>query len=60
MNDGGGLRRRDCQAVVDGFVDGAVSGDGKEGAVAEGEGMSFLTIQLLNQTSTFPIQLSPK
>ncbi len=46
--------------MVDGFVDGAVSGDGEEGAVAEGEGMSFLTIQLLNQTSTFPIQLSPK
>ena len=37
MNDGRRLRRQDRQAVVDGFVDGAVSGDGKEGAVAEGE-----------------------
>ncbi len=46
--------------MVDGVGQRAVSRDGKEGAVAEGEGMSFLTIQLLNQTSTFPIQLSPK
>jgi len=60
MNDGRRVRSQGRQVVVDGFVDGAVSGDGKEGAVAEGEGMSFLTIQLLNQTSTFPIQLSPK
>ena len=31
------LRGQDRQAVVDGFGESAVSGDGKEGAVAEGE-----------------------
>jgi len=37
MNDGRRLRRQDHQAVVDGFGEGAVSGDGEEGAAAEGE-----------------------
>jgi len=37
MNDGGRVRRQDRQAVVDGFGESAVSGDGKEGAVAERE-----------------------
>jgi len=39
MNDGGGLRRQDRQAVVDGFGQGAVSRDGEEGDLAEGEGV---------------------
>jgi len=37
MNDGRRLRRQDRQAVVDGFFDGAVSGDGEEGDLAQGE-----------------------
>ena len=37
MNDGGGIRRQDRQAVVDGSRQGSVSGDGKEGDVVEGE-----------------------
>ncbi len=37
MNDGGGVRRQDRQAVVDGFGQGAVSGDGEEGDFAEKE-----------------------
>jgi len=37
MNDGGGLRGQDRQAVVDGLGENAVSGDGEEGVVAEGE-----------------------
>ena len=39
MSDGGGLRRQDRQAVVDGFGEGAVSGVGEEGHLAEGEGV---------------------
>ncbi len=37
MNDGRRLRRQDHQAVVDGFGEGAVSGDGEAGDFAEGE-----------------------
>ncbi len=37
MNDGGGLRRQDRQAVVDGLGQGTVSGNGKAGDLAEGE-----------------------
>jgi len=33
MNDGFGLQRQDSQAVVDGFGEGAVSGDGEEGGL---------------------------
>jgi len=36
MNDGCRLQRQDRQAVVDGFVESAANGDGKEGVVAEG------------------------
>jgi len=36
MNDGRRVRRQDRQAVFDGFGQGPVSRDGKEGAVAEG------------------------
>jgi len=39
INDGFGLQRQDSQAVVDGFGEGAVSGDGEEGDFAEGEGV---------------------
>ncbi len=40
MNDGRRLQRQDRQAVVDGFGQSAVNRDGKEGAAAEGEGVS--------------------
>ena len=39
MNDGRCLRTQDRQAVVDGFGESAVSRDGEEGAIAEGEGV---------------------
>jgi len=39
MNDGRGLRGEDRQTVVDGFGQGVVSGDGKAGNFAQGEGM---------------------
>jgi len=39
MNDGGGLRRQDGQAVVDGLGQSAVSRDGEEGNFAEEEGV---------------------
>ena len=42
MNDGGGLRRQDRQAVVDGFGEGAVSGDGEEEDFAEGKVMGII------------------
>jgi len=35
MNDGRGLGRQDRQAVVDGLGQGAASGDGEEGFVAQ-------------------------
>jgi len=37
MNAGRGLGGQDRQTVVDGSRQGSVSGDGEEGAVAEGE-----------------------
>ena len=43
MNDGRGLRGEDRQAVVDGFSQRAVSGDGEEGDFAEGEMKAKLT-----------------
>jgi len=36
MNDGGGLRRQDGQAVVDGSGEGAVSRNGEARDFAEG------------------------
>ena len=40
--DGGGLRRQDRQAVVDGSGEGTVSGDGEEGHFAEREMRFYL------------------
>ncbi len=37
MKAGCRLRRQDHQTVVDGFGQGVVSGDGKEGGAGEGE-----------------------
>ena len=39
MNDDGGLRGKDRQAVVDGSGQSSVSRDGEEGNLAEGEGV---------------------
>lgn len=40
-NDDPHLRREDRQAVADGLIEGEVSGDGKEGNLAYGEGVSL-------------------
>ena len=46
INDGGSLQGEDRQAVIDGLGQSAVSGDGEEGAVAEGEGMICNILQI--------------
>jgi len=47
MNDGRCLRTQDHQTVVDGFVDGAVSGDGETRDFAEGTVIVFCSCGFL-------------
>jgi len=49
LNKGGGLRRQDRQAVVDGPREGAVSRDGEEGHFAKGE-IKFFRVVLWVRT----------
>ena len=41
QNNGIRIRWQDRQAVLDGFGEGQIRGDGKEGDFAEGEGVSL-------------------